>query len=841
MGNVDGDPAATLFDDTKWQTVTVPHTWNRLGEFGTSRSDATNNTQGVGWYRLVLQPPRRTEAERYFLQFDAVSNVADVWLNGRKLGAHSGAFSRFRFDVTEFLQFGERNVLVVRADNSKPAPGSSTQDVLPLAGDFFVHGGIYRSVSLIATAPVHIDLMDYASAGVYAHTQRLLDDRAEIAVLARLRNDDKRARSVSVLTRIIDHDGVEVAREKQSVRLPAHANAQITSALTVTKPRLWNGREDPYLYRVAVELAQRDDVLDAVEVPLGIRSIRVDANQGLFLNGKHLALHGVSRHQDRAGKGWALNEADHEEDMALIAELGANAVRFAHYQHAPEWFDLADRQGMLVWSEVPFVHQSNFTADEPTPKLIANARQQLLEQIRQNFNHASVFTWSVGNEIDIGAFLHSHKAGKSLGLLRDLHQLAKSEDPSRLTTFADCCEPPPMSIPSAESLAGTTDLIGYNRYFGWYYGQPSGIGTTLDALHARHPDLPLSLSEYGAGSAITQHTDDPAGGVVNTMGRPHPEEVQNWYHEQTWPQIQSRPFVWGSFVWNMFDFASDLRTEGDSIDLNDKGLVTYDRKTRKDSFYYYKSQWSSEPVVYIASSRYVNRPYAVTDVRVYSNGTDVRLNLNDKDVGPGVCATNVCVWRDVLLDKGANTLTASAMYRDASISYTAKWSAPDPAQGVRIDTGNLVGHVSPDGHQFGSDHFFTGGEARLLNGVMSAGAFMAQGQAVQNRRVAGAEDDLLYDGYRVGKFAYDIPVPNGKWHVTVHSFERDAAAADTRTFDVIANGKRTVTAWNPAKAAGGVLKPAHVTFDVRVRDGRLHLQFEPNGGPALVAAISVLP
>ena len=398
-----------------------------------------------------------------------------------------------------------------------------------------------------------------------------------------------------------------------------------------------------------------------------------------------------------------------------------------------------------------------------------------------------------------------------------------------------------MSIPSAESLAGTTDLIGYNRYFGWYYGQPSGIGTTLDALHARHPDLPLSLSEYGAGSAITQHTDDPAGGVVNTMGRPHPEEVQNWYPEQTWPQIQSRPFVWGSFVWNMFDFASDLRTEGDSIDLNDKGLVTYDRKTRKDSFYYYKSQWSSEPVVYIASSRYVNRPYAVTDVRVYSNGTDVRLNLNDKDVGPGVCATNVCVWRDVLLDKGANTLTASAMYRDASISYTAKWSAPDPAQGVRIDTGNLVGHVSPDGHQFGSDHFFTGGEARLLNGVMSAGAFMAQGQAVQNRRVAGAEDDLLYDGYRVGKFAYDIPVPNGKWHVTVHSFERDAAAADTRTFDVIANGKRTVTAWNPAKAAGGVLKPAHVTFDVRVRDGRLHLQFEPNGGPALVAAISVLP
>jgi beta-galactosidase len=613
----------------------------------------------------------------------------------------------------------------------------------------------------------------------------------------------------------------------------------VNAVLAVPNPRLWNGRADPYLYTVRVELRRGATELDAVTQPLGIRSFRVDANAGFFLNGRHVRLYGVSRHQDRAGKGWALSPADHEEDMALIAELGANAVRFAHYQHAPEWFELADRYGMLVWAEVPFVNEANFTLDEPTPALIANARQQLLEQIRQNHNHPAVFAWSVGNEIDIGNFMRNRRAGQSLSLLRNLHELAKSDDPNRLTAFADCCETPPMQVPGAEPLAGTTDLIGYNRYFGWYYGKSVDFGATLDTFHQRHPTLPIGISEYGAGAALSQHTDNPLGGVVDMLGRPHPEEVQNRYHELTWPQIQARPFVWGSFIWNMFDFSSDLREEGDAIDINDKGLVTYDRKTRKDAFFYYKAQWSNEPVVHIAGGRYVERPYAVTDVRVYSNAPSIRLVRNASDLGTSTCDAGVCVWREVGLEAGANTFTASAGFAGKTVAHSVRWNGPDAARGVRIDSGDLAGHRAPDGQLVGSDNFFDGGDAKRLNGL-SIGGF-GNREPSKRKTVAGAKDPVLYEGYREGSFSYDIPLPNGAWNVTVHSFESVARLAQTRTFNVVANGRMELKAWSPGQVAGEAFKAAEASFRIRVSDGRLRLRFEPVGGAALIAAITISP
>lgn len=825
------------FDDGKWELVSVPHTWNRLGEFGTERTAATNSQRGIGWYRLQFTAPTVTRDQRQYLQFDAVATIADVWLNGKKLGTHSGAFSRFRFDVTDVLRSGQSNLLVVKADNSKAEPGSNTQDIIPLAGDFFIHGGIYRGVSLFTTNAVHVDALDYAGPGVYAQTPTITNERADVAVLTRLRNDAKTPRKISVVTRVLDAAGNEISKSTEKVRLTAGSNAEVHAKLTVPNPHLWNGQADAYLYSVKVEIRDGTALLDAVEQPLGIRSYRVDANEGLFLNGKLLPLHGVSRHQDRAGKGWALSKADHEGDMALIAELGANAVRFAHYQHAQEWFDLADRYGMLVWSEIPFVHQAGFTPDEPTPALVANARQQLMEEIRQNYNHPSVFTWSVGNEIDIGVMLHHGKAGKSLELLRNLHELAKHEDPSRLTTFADCCEPPPMTMKGAEPLAGATDLIGYNRYYGWYYGKPAGLGTTMDIFHQRHPKLPMSISEYGAGAATSQHTDNPLGGAISAMGRPHAEEFQSWYHEQSWPQIRSRPYIWGSFIWNMFDFASDMREEGDSIDINDKGLVSYDRKVKKDAFYYHKAQWSSEPVVHINSSRYTQRAYAMTDVRVYSNAPTVRLKLNGSDLGSATCEDRICVWRDVTLHAGANTVTAIADFAGGPVTDSVNWTGPDPANGIRIDSGNLVGHRSADGQLFGSDNFFIGGDSRLLNSL-SGGGFTAANKAPP-KVVAGATDAALYDGYRVGTFSYDIPAPNGEWKVTLYSFEPTTTIVDTRTFNVIANGRTQLTAWSPGKTAGGAFKAAEVSFKVKVQDGRLKLQFEPNGGPAIVAAITI--
>jgi beta-galactosidase len=408
--------------------------------------------------------------------------------------------------------------------------------------------------------------------------------------------------------------------------------------------------------------------------------------------------------------------------------------------------------------------------------------------------------------------------------------------------FADCCESPPLQMPAgAEQLTGTTDLIGYNRYFGWYYGKPAGLGAALDTLHKRHPALPISVSEYGAGGALTQHTDNPLGGPVHVFGRPHPEQFQSWYHEQSWPEIQSRPFVWGSWIWNMFDFVSDLREEGDAVDINDKGLVTFDRKVKKDAFFYYKAQWSSDPVVHINSARYTERAYPVTDVRVYSNAPSVRLRLNDADLGQAICEARVCVWREVKLRAGANTLTASADFSGNVVADSGQWNAPDAARGLRIDAGDVVGHRGPDGQQVGSDNFFNGGESRLLNGY-GLGSFGAHGPPAPARKtVVGAADSTLHDGYRIGTFSYDIPLPDGEWLVTLHAFEPNERLAESRTFNVIANDFVQVEEWSPGQAAGGALKATQISFKARVRDGRLRLRFEPVGGPALISAIVVEP
>jgi beta-galactosidase len=825
---------AASFDDRAWQSITVPHTWNRLGEYQTTRSPATDNRQGLGWYRLRFTPAL-ARGERAFLQFDGVGNLAEVWLNGRKIGEHAGAFSRFRFDVTDALQAGRSNLLVVKADNSKPAPGSSTQHVIPLSGDFFIYGGLYRDVSLIATRAIHIDLMDAGGPGVYAHATQITEQQATVLVRARLRNDARSTAQVVMDVRIRDAEGRVVATQSQKVRPAPTATTEFPAQVALPRPHLWNGRADPYLYTFSVELRDGATVLDAVTEPLGIRAFRIDANQGFFLNGQHLPLQGVSRHQDRAGKGWALEPADHDEDMALIAELGANTVRFAHYQHAPRWFELADRYGMIVWAEIPFVNQAYLSGDGPTAELVANARQQLTELIRQNYNHPSVVTWSVGNEVDLRPPTRG-VPGKSLGLLENLNALSREEDPHRPTVFADCCESqpgPPRG--DVEILAGATDLIGYNRYSGWYYGKASDLGPTLDLFHARHPRLPLSVSEYGAGGAFTQHSDNATGGALDPWGRPHPEEYQAWYHEESWRQIRTRPYIWASWVWNMFDFAADLREEGEAIDLNDKGLVSYDRKRRKDAFYFYKAQWSADPLVHITGRRYAHRAYPLTDVRVYSNARSVSLTQNGNALGNSECPERVCVWRNVKLSAGTNTFIASADFGGRVVSDSVTWTAPDAARGLRIDAGDLGGHLAADGTPIGSDHFFSGGEAKLLNpGV-------PPDRRGDRKVVTGATDVALHSAYREGAFVYDLPLPNGQWHVTLEFAEPDTALAETRSFNVVVNGRTQLDSWSPAKAAGGTLKATQVRFRARVSDGWLRLRFEPRAGPAVLSALFVEP
>lgn len=832
------EPSTPAYSDASWQSINLPHSWNRLGEYRTQRSTETNNYQGVGWYRLRFTTPDTTGDKRTFLQFDGVGTIADVWLNGQHVGRHDGAYSRFRFDVSRLLSPTGENILVVKADNSKAKPGSTTADVLPISGDFVRYGGIYRGVSLVVVDPVHIDLLDHAGPGVYASVASVDEKSAAVDVVTKLRNDANSARNLKLVATIRDDKGMAIATASAPAKLAGGTAAAISQRLSVANPRLWQGRADPYLYKVEVELRSGSKILDRVEQPLGIRTFHIDPDKGFFLNGKSLPLHGVSRHQDRQGSGAALTDADHVQDMDLIEDLGANTIRFAHYQHAQKWFDLADQRGMVVWAEIPYVSAASFNGGEPAPKLVDNARQQLLELIRQNYNHPAVVTWGVGNEIDSYS-IFSGKEVKARDLLRNLNDLAKKEDPSRVTTFADCCTDTHYGIPAhVKPLMGITDVAGLNRYPGWYGSTPDGMGEVLDKMHAQFPKLPLSVSEYGAGGALTQHSDNPTGGVLNAFGRPHPEEFQSHVHEENWRSLRQRPYLWATWAWNMFDFASDFRVEGDAIDLNDKGLVSFDRKTKKDAFYFYKANWSSDPVVHVTGRRYVKRAYPVADIRVYSNADTANLRVNGADLGAQPCPERICVWRNVSLKPGVNKVAAKAIFGGKDIVDEIDLNGPDVrANGLRINVGDLTEQTLASGHHFGSDNFFVGGEPKALNPKDITALFEKNGP--KEKVVTGASDSALYAGYREGAFSYEIPLPDGNWIVTLSTFEPNGTAAGQRDFAVKVNGKTVLPAFDPFAVAGGSLRAVEKRLPVVVRGGRLKLEFEPGKGPAIISAIEI--
>lgn len=665
--------AAGAASGEDWAPVALPHTWNRLGEYRETRTAATDNRQGTGWYRRTIDGTGLDPSKRHFAEFDAVGNVADVWLNGRHVGRHAGAFTRFRVELTGVLDFAGANALLVRADNSDPQPDSPTAHVIPLLGDFFIHGGIYRPVRLVSVPASHIALDDFGGPGVYATPAVAADGSARVATLVRL-TGAREGQEVAAALR--DAAGTVVASTKHRI---GGGQREVNLDIAVARPRLWDGPADPYLYEIEVSLAHGGKVLDRVRQTVGIRSFRMDADGGFFLNGRPLQVRGVSRHQNHLGKGWALADADQDRDMAIIAEMGANSVRVAHYPQAGRWFELADRHGMIVWAEVPFVNKVAFSDAPASDALVANARTQMTEMIRQYYNHPSIVTWGIGNEVDIDlAFKRLGPKADARPLLRALNALSHAEDPSRPTVIADCCEATPGDkAPYLPVLAGESDLIGYNRYFGWYYGKVEDLGPHLDLLHARHPAIPLSVSEYGAGGALTQHSDHPEGRPTNITGRPQPEEFQAWWHERSWPQIRDRKYLWGSWIWNMFDFSSRIRREGDAIDINTKGLVSYDRVVKKDAFYYYKAQWSTEPVVHITSRRFAERTGAVTRIKVYSNAASVALTLNGAPIGDALCVDRICTIEGIRLSPGPNVVAALGAFASGAVRDAVEWRLRD--------------------------------------------------------------------------------------------------------------------------------------------------------------------
>ncbi len=637
-------------DDTHWEKIALPHTFNAIdGEKGGAYY------RGPVWYRDRVDLPVLRERHRAFLQFDGAALTADVWVNGRKAGRHEGGYAAFRFDVTDLVQPGV-NLIAVRVDNSKAA------SISPLGGDFTVFGGLYRPVHLVTTSALHFDMLDYGGPGIYVAPSNITATSADISIVARVTNDSTSPAPATVRCGIVDAKGNIAGETSLSIDIASGTAQIVEQHVQLRDPHLWDGVRDPYLYRVRCEIfgVPGGRPLDAIAVPLGVRSYRVDPDKGFFLNGRHISVHGVDYfHSERPGKGTAVSDADIDQDFAILKELGVTGIRMVHFQHPARAYDDADRAGFVTLTEIPLN-----SAVDPSPAFTENIRQQLRELIRQNYNHPSVFFWGLGNEL----YASNADTNRVLAAVQDQ---AKKEDPSRLTIYAHCCQP------DDDANASHSDVIGYNRYFGWYGGAMSEIGPWADKTHAVLPHRAFAVSEYGAGASVHQEEDPPIQPKPDSLW--HPEQYQALFHEAYWRALESRPFIWGTFVWTAFDLASDRRHEGDRPGINDKGLVTYDRAVKKDAFYWYKANWSDAPMLYIASRRDTLRKTDTVDIKVYSNMNSVALSLNGVPLSTRAPDGRIALWQTVKLRSGDNVIVATgrkgkALRRDHVIWRAA--SAP---------------------------------------------------------------------------------------------------------------------------------------------------------------------
>ncbi|UJV46436.1 beta-galactosidase [Streptomyces sp. AMCC400023] len=640
------------FDDSSWTSVTTPHTWNAV-----DGADGGNNYyRGVGWYRRHYTVPSTLAGKRLYLQFAGVNQVADVWVNGTYLGQHKGGYSRFRFDATGVLVPGGDNVIAVKVTNARDT------NIAPVGADYTFQGGIYRNVSLWAVEDLHVRMTDYAGPGVYLRQSDVTAASATVTVTTKMWNDGNTTRSVVVRTVIADKSGTVVAETSSTAQtVPAATGREFQQTLRIDNPHLWNGVADPYLHNASVEIHDvtggGDRITDVVTERLGLRSLAVDADTGFRLNGSHLHLHGVNLHQDRAVKGWAISDADHTQDFDLIGEIGANAVRMAHYQHDQKDYNLADERGMVVWAEIPLV---DIVTDSTA--FTTSTQNQLRELIRQNYNHPSIAFWGIGNEqLDYNGTATNR-------LLASLADIVEAEDPDRLSTYAVRGEDPD------NAQAGLhTQTTGFNKYYGWYYGsKDNDLGAWADNLHANAPSRRIAMSEYGVGASTTQHALNPPKPAPG--GSWHPEEYQSLFHEAAWKQLASRPYIWGTFVWAMFDFPSDGRNEGGQPGINDKGLVTRDRQTRKDAFHWYKANWADTPTLYITSRRWTQRTDATTELKVYSNASQVTATLNGTSLGTLTSNDHIFKWPNITLRPGQNTVTVTATINGTTYTDTVSWT-----------------------------------------------------------------------------------------------------------------------------------------------------------------------
>ncbi len=570
--------------DTAWEIVNVPHSWNAID----GQDGGADYFRGSCCYAKELKRADLPAADRYYLEICGANSSADVYVGGKHLAHHDGGYSTWRVDITEAL--GEQALIAIIVDN---APNET---VYPQMADFTFYGGLYRNVNLLCVADSHFDLDHFGGPGIKI-TPIVDGNNANVEIETYITN---KADAQVIKYTLFDAEGQMI---------DTSISADTKASFVIENVHLWHGRKDPYLYSATAELIDGETVLDNVSSRFGCRSFSIDPEKGFLLNGESYPLRGVSRHQDRWGFGNALLPEHHKEDMELICEVGATTIRLAHYQHDQYFYDLCDEYGQIIWAEIPYISKH-------MPGGRENTISQMKELIIQNYNHPSIVVWGLSNEITMNGandpdLLENHHI---------LNDLCHKMDPTRLTTMAvlSMCD-------MNEKYVHISDVVSYNHYFGWYGGTTDMNGPWFDKFHAAYPNKPIGVSEYGC-EALNWHTSDPKQGDYT-------EEYQAYYHEELIKQLFTRPYIWSTHVWNMFDFGADARNEGGENGQNHKGLMTFDRSYKKDSFYAYKAWLSDEPFVHICGKRYIDRVEDVTKVTVYSNQPEVELLVNGESLG----------------------------------------------------------------------------------------------------------------------------------------------------------------------------------------------------------------
>ena len=590
------------------ESVNLPHSWNALD----GQDGGNDYFRGTCLYKKTLKKADLPETDRYYLEIRGANSSADVYVGGEKLAHHDGGYSTWRVDITEKLT--DEAEIAILVDNT------ANETVYPQMADFTFYGGIYRDVYLVCVNKSHFDLDYYGGSGLKI-TPAVDGTKAsvEVEVFTTELTDGQQIRYI-----ICDKEGNEIGKIES-------ADKKVT--FEIENVHLWHGRRDPYLYSCKAEIIEGGEVLDDVSSRFGCRTFKIDPDNGFILNGEEYPLRGVSRHQDRLGVGNALLPEHHEEDIDLILEVGATTIRLAHYQHDQYFYDLCDEKGLVIWAEIPYISKHMPTGRE-------NTISQMKELVTQNYNHASIVVWGLSNEISIGGsdedLLENH---------RILNDLVHEMDKTRLTTIAavSMCkmDDPYLLIP---------DVVSYNHYFGWYGGDTSMNGPWFDKFHETHPTIPIGVSEYGC-EALNWHTSNPKQGDYT-------EEYQAYYHEELIKQLFTRKYIWATHVWNMFDFGADARAEGGENGQNHKGLMTMDRKYRKDAFYAYKAWLSDDPFVHLCGKRYIDRTEDVTKVTVYSNQPEVELFVNGESIGKKTAQDHFFYFE--VKNEGESTIVAKA-------------------------------------------------------------------------------------------------------------------------------------------------------------------------------------